>query len=130
MGLPKLPFNRLIPSRQLISGEHINGIDDLLTSFAGALTALAGGANSALTPVFGAAYNEVTTVVTAADSYAMPIAKVGLNITVTNSGAASMTVYANGTDTISGAASQAQAVGATVEYSCVKNGIWKRYTAA
>lgn len=128
--LPNLPFHRLIPSRQLISGEHINNISDMLTGFSGGLTALAGGGLSGLTPIFNSAFNEVTTVVTAADSFALPVAKVGLCITVTNSGAASMTVFAQGTDTISGGASQAHAVGVTTDYVCVKPGIWKRYTAA
>lgn len=132
MGLPSLPFARYLPSRQMISGLHMNYLSDMLTSFNGKLTALAGGGLSGLTPVFDAAYNEVTTVANAADSFVLPIAKVGLTITVTNSGAQSMQVFANGTDTISGTAGNvgvAQAAAAVVEYSCVKNGVWKRYTA-
>lgn len=130
--LPNLPFGRLISSRQLISGDHINHIGDLLTSFAGSLVALAGGGLSALTPVFNAAFNEVTTVATINDSYALPIAKVGLIITVTNSGAATMNIFANSAlpDTISGAASETQATGVCVEYICTKTGIWKRSTIA
>lgn len=128
--LPNLPIQRYIPSRQLIAGSDVNSFNDLLTSFIGNIVALAGGALSALTPILNAAYNEVTTVVTAADSVALPPAKVGLNITVTNSSANSMTVFASGTDTVSGGASQAHAAGATVDYNCRKNGSWVRYTAS
>jgi hypothetical protein len=130
MGLPHLPFSRYIPSRQLILGSDMNALFDMFTSFAGGLIALAGGGLSAKTPIFNAAYNEVDTVATAADSYALPPAKVGLCVTVTNSGAASMTVFGSGTDTVSGAASQAHAVGATIDYVCRKNGVWVRYTAS
>lgn len=131
--LPTLPFNRYISSRQLIAGSDFNAHSDFLTSFIGNLTALAGGGRSAKTPVFNAAYNEVTTVVTAADSFVLPIAKVGLSITAANLGAASMQVFGNGTDTISGTAGSvgvAHAVNAVVEYNCRKNGVWVRYTAA
>lgn len=133
MGLPFLPFARFISSRQLLPGAFANGVSDLLTSFQGAIVALAGGARTALTPVLNATFCEITTVANANDSVVLPIAKVGLNVTVTNSGANSAQVFGNGTDTVQGAAGSvgvALAAAATAEFSCTKNGVWKRYASA
>lgn len=133
MGLPNLPFNRLIPSRQLISGNHINFITDLLTSFEGSMVALSGGALSALTPVLNAAFCELTTVAIAADSVVLPKSQIGLIITVTNSGVASAQIFANGTDTINGTAGNvgvALAAAATAQFVCTKLGVWKRFTSS
>jgi hypothetical protein len=139
MGLPNLPFQHYTTGRQLIKGSDINGIFDEFSSFKGPLTALAGGGRSGLTPVFNAAFNDVTVVATAGDSFVLPVAQVGFRITVTNNGANSMQVFGNGLDTISGTAGNvgvAQAAGTTIEYVCIQSatnvagGIWKRYTAA
>lgn len=135
MPLPNLPFARFTSSRQLIPGSRENDIADLFTSFQGAITALAGGARSALTPVLNATFCEITTVVTGADSVVLPIAKVGLNITVTNSGANSAQVFANGTDVmfpgnVAGSVGLALAAAATADYVCTKAGRWTRYTSA
>lgn len=133
MALPNLPFSTLIPSRQLISGAHINGTNNLLTSFQGGIVALAGGALSALTPILNAAFNEIGTVANANDSVVLPIAKVGLRVEVTNSGGASAQIFANGTDTINGTAGAtgvALANTATALYICTKNGVWKRFVSA
>lgn len=131
--LPNLPFARLITSRQLVSGEHINKITDLLTSFEGSIVALAGGGLSALTPILNAAYCELGTVATAADSVVLPKSQIGLIITVTNSGVASAQIFANGTDTINGTAGNvgvALAAGAVASYECTKLGVWKRFVGS
>lgn len=136
--LPSLPFARFIPSRQLLPGSFANGLSDLLTSFQGAMVALAGGARNALTPVLNATSCEVTTVANANDSVVLPIAKVGLTVTVLNSAANSLQIFANGTDVIitGGNTSVAGSVGValatltTVEFYCNKNGRWTRYLAA
>src|SRR5438309_11087586 len=104
MALPKLPFCTLLPSRQLVSGSHINGFNDMFQSFQGSIVALAGGARSALTPILNAAYCEVTTVATGADSVILPVSAVGYVITVTNSGANSLQIFANGSDVINATA--------------------------
>lgn len=127
--LPSLPFKeRFTSGRQLLPGHRMNSLCDMLTS-ASQVVALAGG-NLPGAPVLNAAFVDLVTVATAADSAALPPAQIGMSITVTNSGVASATIWASGTDTISGAASQTHAPGVTVDYVCVKPGIWKRYTAA
>lgn len=133
MGLPILPWTPYTSSRQLVSGNRINHISDLLTSFLGSITALAGGTLTANTPVLNAAFCEIAVCATGADSVVLPPAKVGLNITVTNSGAASAQVFANGTDVINataGATGVALAAGATAMYQCTKLGVWKRFLSA
>ena len=133
--LPKLPFDILITSRQLVSGQHINYIGGLLTSFVGALTARAGGAQAG-SPILDAAFNEITTVTSANDSVQLPIARVGLRVCVTNSGAGnSLQIFANqaGTDTINGTAGAtgvALAQNATALFICTKTGVWRRFVSS
>lgn len=133
MPLPKMPLNTQLPSRQLISGNHINAFNDLFQSFQGGIIALAGGARSALTPVLNAAYCEIATVATGADSVILPIAVVGISIVVTNSGANSAQIFGNGSDTIQGTAGAtgvALAAGAVAMFKCTKAGVWKRFVSA
>lgn len=100
------------------------------------VTALAGGARSAATPVLSGGFNEVTTVATAADSVCLPPAVYGLEIFVHNGAAAnSMQVFAGfGTsDTINGVAAAtgvAQAAGKGAIYACYKDGAWTRILSA
>lgn len=132
MALPNLPFAIYTASKQLISGNHINNVNNLLTSFTGNLTALAGGALAGATPL-NSAFCELTVVANANDSAILPPAKVGLRICVMNSGAASAQIFANGTDTINGTAGAtgvALANGATALYVCTKNGVWRRFISA
>lgn len=134
MALPVLPFKlRLTSSRQLIPGFLINALVDMLTSFQGTITALAGGGFSSATPVLNAAFNEITVVVTANDSVALPSAQVGLAITVTNSAANSANVFPQPLDIINAGAAGAAvalAAAATADFVCTKTGVWKRYTSA
>ena len=130
--LPKLPFGRYTSSRQLLPGDALNRLHDLLTSFQGTITALAGGGRAG-SPVLNAAYNEITVCATGSDSVQLPIAQVGLNITVTNSGAQSLQIFANGTDTINGTAGAtgvALTATSVAEFTCTKVGIWRRYVSA
>lgn len=134
MALPTLPFKlRLTSSRQLIPGFLINALVDMLTSFQGTITALAGGGFSSATPVLNAAFNEITVVATGGDSVALPSAQVGLAITVTNSGANSANIFPQPLDIINAqgaGASIALAAAATADFVCTKAGVWKRYTSA
>jgi len=105
MALPRLPFGLQIPSRQLISGQHINNVNNLLTSF-GQRVALAGGGLTGLTPIIDDAFTEITVVASANDSVQLPAAKTGLRCMVTNSGANSAQIFGRlgTTDTIQGTA--------------------------
>jgi hypothetical protein len=133
MPLPLLPFRtRYTTSKQLISGGRINEYADMLTSFQGGIVALAGGGRTG-SPTLNAAFVELATVATGADSVQLPVAKVGLAITITNSGANSAQIFANGTDTINGTAGAtgvALAAAATAEFICTKDGVWKRYVSS
>lgn len=96
------------------------------------LVAKAGGGRSGAT-VLVAPQSHVTTVATAADSVVLPKAVVGLSIETVNSGANSMQVFANGSDTIDGTAGAtgvAHAAGKSAKYSCVQAGVWKRLLSA
>jgi hypothetical protein len=71
--------------------------------------------------------NNVATVVSIGDSVILPPAKPGVILQVANNGANSMTVYAQGSDTINGVAAAtgvSQMAGSTVTYTCLKAGTW------
>lgn len=129
--LPKLPFQVSTSSRQLLSGNHQNNVNSLLTSF-GQVTALAGGALSTLTPVINNAFTELA-VANNTDSVVLPVAKVGLRCCISNPTGNSAQVFANGTDTINGTAGNvgvALAGGAVAMYVCTKDGVWRRFVSA
>jgi hypothetical protein len=135
MSLPQLPFYRLPPGQRLIAGQHINGLNDILTGAITGVVALAGGGQSALTPQTNAAFTEVTTVATAADSIQLSPAKSGLRMCITNSGANSLQIFgAFGlTNTIQGVAGNvgvALAAGATAMFVCTKDNVWVRFVSA
>lgn len=124
--LPSLPFkDRFISSRQLLPGSRANDIADLLTSASQVVALAGGGAPGA--PVLNAAYVDLITVATAADSVVLPKAQIGLRIVVSNDGVASANVFPNGTDTAGGAAGAAFALAAAacVEFVCTKAGVWR-----
>lgn len=130
--LPKLPLEIFTSSRQLLSGAWANAITNLLTSSATGITATPGGtAISSL--VLNNTFNEITVVATANDSVTLPLARAGLNVYVTNSDAAdSLRVFSQGTDYIkaSGTTQVDINFGNTVEFICIKNGVWKYFTAS
>jgi|SRR5882757_3069229 len=139
MALPNLPFPTLITSKQLISGDLVNGLVALLTGTKTGIIALAGGVWSASNAQFSSAFNELTTVASPADSYNLPPAKSGLMICITNSGANAAQIFgALSTDTIqNGAATTVAgnvgvsiAVNNTVQFISTKDGVWKRFIAA
>ncbi|MFA6204378.1 MAG: hypothetical protein WC710_14465 [Gallionella sp.] len=96
-----------------------------------AITAHAGGTQAAAMPLKAtAAYHDVTTVATAADSVKLPPAKVGEFHFVKNSAAANaMQVYGSGTDTIDSVATAtgvSQLAGDAVLYVCLVPGNYIR----
>jgi hypothetical protein len=107
-----------------------------LTNAVTGITALAGGARSAATPVLSGGFNEVTTVATATDSVCLPPAVYGMEIVVHNAAAANaMQVFAafGTTDTINGVAAAtgvAQAAGKGAIYACYADGKWTRVLSA
>jgi len=88
-----------------------------------ALTAFAGGGQASATPLL-TQFSRVTTVATVGDSVKLPAAAVGLDLIVTNHGAASMTVWPSGADTIDDAGSVDQMLGSVVLYVCFTAGKW------
>lgn len=123
-----------LPGRRLQSG------DDLNAAFAtpqwqvkSNITALAGGARSASTPVLVVGANEVSTVASANDSVVLPQAVAGVVVFVANAGANSMQVFGNGSDTINGTAGAtgvAQANGKSALYVAADNAQWFRILTA
>ena len=99
------------------------------------LTALAGGGrpttDGAQQLDYG--YNEVAVVATSADSVLLPPAVAGAFVFVDNIGAASMTVFAIGSDTINttaGATGVAQSNGVNGLYFCPIVGKWRKISAS
>lgn len=128
--LPKLPFNNLPPTKQLISGEYINGINGLLISSAINLVATPAGTSSN-SLVLNAAFNEVTIVAADGDSVALPKARAGLRIFVNNAGANDLKIWANAADNIEGNVSSTIASGSDpVSFICAKDGFWYRLISA
>lgn len=71
--------------------------------------------------------NRITTVTTTADGVLLPVSKAGKTIVVINSGGASATVFASGTDTINGTAGStgvSQVNNAVTIYYCPVMGSW------
>lgn len=125
------PFPRFNAGRHLMDGNDINQISGAFSSASG-LTAFAGGGRPNAVPIV-AAFVQFSVVATGADSCVLPKAYPGLTVTIQNDGAASMQVFANGSDTINGTAGAtgvALANGATAEYSCIVAGQWKRFVSA
>ena len=79
----------------LIDGNTVSAIVKQSISGQSSLTALAGGGLSANTPVCSLYINEFTTVASANDSCQLPLAIAGVEVTVINSGAQNLRVYAN-----------------------------------
>lgn len=130
MPLPNLPFGILITSKQLISGLHINNLTYLLTGTATNLTATPAGTN-VTSLALNSWSNEVTTVANANDGVLLPLAKSGLRVIVTNSGAGnSLRVFANPNDNIKGAAQADLAQNASSMFVCWKDGTWKQLNFA
>lgn len=95
-------------------------------SVANALTAKAGGGQSAATPLTGS-INRVTVCATAADSSILPVSVPGARISVRNEGAASMNVFPSlGENINAGAANAAFAVAAAraAIFDCAVAGTW------
>ena len=91
------------------------------------ITALAGGALSASTPVLTLGSNTLTSVASGSDSVVVPKAVAGNVVFVANAGGNDAKVYGNGSDTINGTAG---ATGVTLAnakralYVAAANGVW------
>lgn len=93
-----------LPGFRLMRGDTLNAqLSNPVWSSQNAATAHAGGTRAAAFAITATVTN-FTTVATAADSAVLPAAKPGMVFFVTNNGAAAMTLYANGSDTINGTA--------------------------
>lgn len=78
-------------------------IGGLRSSVEDAITATAGG-NQATAYQLSARINRISVCATNADSVALPLGEVGLEVVVVNDGAANAQVFGDGTDTIDGIA--------------------------
>jgi hypothetical protein len=97
-----------------------------------ALTAHAGGGQGSAT-LCPAVINRFTTVATAGDSGLLPSAKAGMQVTVTNAGAASMNVFPASGEQINNAAANAAfalAAGKTANFTSAANGAWHAVLSA
>jgi hypothetical protein len=86
-----------------------------------AITAFATGGQASATALTGE-FNNITTCATAGDSVKLPAAALGLNITVKNSGAASLAVFPNTSDSINALAVNLSInvpVGGTVTFNAI-----------
>ncbi len=119
---------RLQPGQRLADDDAINfalANPQWETNYG--ITALAGGALSASTPVLTLGANTVTTVASSADSVVLPSAVAGSVVFVANAGASAMQVFGKGSDTINGTAG---ATGISVAnnkrilFVAVTNGKW------
>ena len=126
--------NIFLPGRRLQDGDSLNtALANPQWQTKSGITALAGGALSAATPVLVLGANEVSTVASGADSVVLPKAVAGNVVFVTNAGASSMQVFGNGSDTINGTAGAtgvAQANGKSALYVAANNGKWYRILSA
>jgi hypothetical protein len=85
-----------------------SGISNQNLSVLTGITALAGGANSASTPVLTGKINVVSVCATAADSAALPAAQSqGTEVVIRNNGAAACAVFPNTGGTINGGSANA-----------------------
>lgn len=132
MALPKLPFEVFTTGRQLLPGSVMNGLVSLLTGTNSGIIATTGGTQST-SVALSSAFNEIVTVAAEADGVVLPLAKSGLRICVTNSGANPAQVFGYGTDTINGTAGNvgvALADGDTALFICTKDGVWRRFVSS
>lgn len=130
--IPRGPVPTFTRGRQLIDGDKLNQISQLLGSSGLPVVAKAGGTKPLATPIVNTNV-EVGTVATAADSILLPPAYPGLMIRIANTGVASMQVFGSGTDTINSVATGtgvAQGNGTAAAYFCPTPGKWFRILSA
>jgi hypothetical protein len=119
---------RFNPGRHMMDGDSINTISAMVGSNEAGKTATAGGGRATAYNI-QCAMTQFSVVATGADSCVLPKSVAGMRCVIQNDGAASLQVFANGSDTINataGATGVALANGATAEYVCVVAGSWKR----
>jgi hypothetical protein len=116
-----------MPSIQMGAGQHF------LASATDGMTAHAGGGQGSATPLLSD-INRVTTVASAGDSVGLPVAVVGMEITVSNAAAVnSMNVFPASSEQVNaGGANAAFAVaaGKTAQFSCAKAQQWHALLSA
>ena len=132
VALPKLPFGRYITSKQLVSGNDMNGLFDLLTSYSTITTTGNGATLANAIPVNFA--NIKLVVNTAGDAIILPPANPGVHISIDNTSANAAIVWpfqsnpnnSNTADNIDGLTSSTHFSNSTLIYDCTVTGIWNR----
>src|SRR5258708_2371366 len=101
--LGSAPFPNFNPGRHLMDGNDINTIGGMLGSAESGKSAFAGGG---ITNAYQlrAANTEFSVVATGGDSCLLPPSYPGLRCLIVNNGAASLQVFARGSDTINATA--------------------------
>lgn len=103
-------------------------------SYINGLTAHAGGTKAAAFQIpAGVALVQFDTVATSGDSALLPQALAGMEVTVANSGADTLSIYGRGTDTINDVATATNydvATNVSVRFFCAKDGQWKGIKSA
>lgn len=134
--LPSGPVPSFGPGLALQDGNALQKLAGLIGSTHNNITAHAGGGKANAVSITGVKAR-ITTCATAADSVKLPPGYPGLEITISNSGAASVQVFGAGNDTINEIATGvgvAQANGKSAIYTCydVVAGIgkWDRVLSA
>jgi hypothetical protein len=132
-----------VPGKALQEGQDILSLAKYSISAQGGMTALAGGAYAGATPI-NSYINEFTTVATTGDSCVLPPAIPGSEVTVINSGAQTLKIYAQTSNPNNpnaagnpqadlvvalaggaGAASVNLSAAAVTVFSCASLGRWK-----
>lgn len=136
MGIPAGPVPSFSGGPALTDQNALQKLAQLIGSVHNNITAHAGGGKANAVPITGVKAR-ITTCVTAADSVLLPPGYPGLEVNISNSGAASAQVFGAGLDTINEIATGtgvAQANGKSAVYTCfdVVNGVgkWDRVLSA
>lgn len=129
-----MPTPLAAPGPRLVDGDNIQDLaNNDVNKCSSAITALAGGGRSANTPVLNAGFSDIRTVATSADSVVLPVARAGIARFVPNPSGTTLTVFANGSDTINGTAGATgvtQTTGVNALYFCARDGVWARIMSA
>lgn len=122
------------PGPRLVDGQNILDLaNNDVNLCSPPITALAGGGRGASAPVLNQAFADIRTVATSTDSVVLPPAKQGMMRFVPNLTGQTLTVFANGSDTINsiaGSTGVTQATAVHALYLCAHDAEWRRILSA
>ena len=119
---------RLEPGKRLADDDALNNaLATPVWQTKSGITALAGGARNASTPVLVLGSNHVSTSASSGDSVVLPVAVAGSVVFLANAGANPVQVFGNGSDTIDGTAGAtgiSVANAKRIMFVAVANNVW------